>query len=406
MKRILGCLLFAVVLSSPAVGQARDLAGPDGPQVPAGPPAPVWQRPSAVLWDNGAFVTHPGGGSGGADLSMLQTSLGLNTNGFGNQVSAGNRVADDFSVPASGWQINTITLFGYQTGSTTTSTITAVNVQIWNGDPSIAGSAVVWGDTTTNRMASTAWTNAFRATDTAPTGNTRPIMAQTVTVNATLPAGTYWLDWQTDGTLSSGPWVPPVSLVGQTGKPGANAIQWTTSWAPLVDTGTAASAQDLPFVINGDSLSADLSITKSTSATTVPIGSQVTYTLTVANAGPAAASGVVVTDTLPAALSYVSNSCGAAFSAPTLTWNLGALANGANATCSLTVAVLAGGTIQNSATVASAGSDPVSTNNTGSASITGQQSVLEIPTLGAAGLALLGILLGIASIVLLRRRTA
>ena len=36
-----------------------------------------------------------------------------------------------------GWIINNITFYAYQSGSTTTSTITAVNYRIWNGTPGI-----------------------------------------------------------------------------------------------------------------------------------------------------------------------------------------------------------------------------------------------------------------------------
>ena len=72
-----------------------------------------------------------------------------------------------------------------------------------------------------------------------------------MTVNTSLPAGTYWLDWQTGGTLSSGPWAPPVSILGQTAKPGANGLQFTlatATWGPALD---ATFQQDLPFVIEG-----------------------------------------------------------------------------------------------------------------------------------------------------------
>ncbi len=80
-------------------------------------------------------------------------------------------------------------------------------------------------------------------------------MANVVTVNTFLPAGTYWLDWQAAGSLASGPWAPPVSILGQTGKPGANALQYTsTGWAALIDTGTSGTSnfpQDLPFLVDG-----------------------------------------------------------------------------------------------------------------------------------------------------------
>ena len=72
--------------------------------------------------------TCPGCGAGGADESALQTGLGMNTLGFGHQVSAGNRIADDFDViDSGGWDVQMITFFAYQTGSGPPSTITAVN---------------------------------------------------------------------------------------------------------------------------------------------------------------------------------------------------------------------------------------------------------------------------------------
>ncbi|MBE2201473.1 MAG: hypothetical protein IAE79_22870, partial [Anaerolinea sp.] len=214
----------------------------------------LWRGPAAVLYDNGPQVTHPGGGAGGADASAVQTGLGNSTYGFGHAVSSGFRVADDFEVTGSGWFIDAITFFAYQTGSTTTSTFTGVNLRIWDGPPGDPASNIVFGDTTTNLLASSGWTNMYRVTDTDITGNTRPIMANEATVGVFLPAGTYWLDWQSDGSLASGPWAPPVSILGETGKPGANAVQFdpgAATWEDLIDTGTAQALQDLPFIIEG-----------------------------------------------------------------------------------------------------------------------------------------------------------
>ncbi|MEP0775109.1 MAG: hypothetical protein HRF46_12180, partial [Acidobacteriota bacterium] len=236
--------------------KARDLVDPSEPLGPVGSPAPreAWNWPAAVLYDNGPLVTHPGGGFGGADASALQSDLGLSTYGFGHALSSGYRVADDITVPAGGWYIDTITFFAYQTGSGTTSTIDHINLRIWDGVPGAVGSTIVWGDTTTNRLVSTAWSNIYRVLDTNLLGTTRPVMANVAAVGVFLPAGTYWLDWQTGGTLASGPWVPPVTLLGQTGKPGANALQFdpaAATWNPIIDTGTAMAPQDLPFIING-----------------------------------------------------------------------------------------------------------------------------------------------------------
>jgi hypothetical protein len=127
--------------------------------------------------------------------------------------------------------------------------------------------------------------------------------------------------------------------------------------------------------------------------------------ITVTNNGPSNATNVVVTDALPAGLTYVSDDCGAS-NVPPWTWNVGALAASASSSCNLTVTVTQPGTITNSATVTSDQGDPVTANNTGSADVTGQQSVLEIPTLGAASMALLLLLLGGLGVALLRRRHA
>ncbi len=207
----------------------------------------TWSRPRAVLYDNGPLVTHPGGGGGGLDASALQTVLGMTSYGAGAQLSAGNRVADDFTVtdPA-GWAVDTVTFFTYQSFSGNTSTITGVNLRIWDGPPNDPGSSVVWGDTTTNVMASTAFSSIYRVLDTALTNTDRPIMAVVANVGHTLAAGTYWLDWQFSGSLSSGPWQPPISILGQTAT--GNAIQYTTSgWAAITDVGP----QGLPFVVDG-----------------------------------------------------------------------------------------------------------------------------------------------------------
>ena len=196
-------------------------------------------------------MTNPTGGVGGAPLSALQTSLGLNVYGFSAASTTTNRLADDFTIPSGGWTINSITLYGYQTGSTTTSTFNSARVQIWRGAPNVAGSVLVFGDMTTNRFASTSFTGIYRATDTTPTGNTRPIMAVVANIGTTLPAGNYWIDFQLGGTGAVGPFVPQVTLPGQVNKPGSNGLQFTTAWASLIDNGTAMAVQDVPFKLNG-----------------------------------------------------------------------------------------------------------------------------------------------------------
>lgn len=153
--------------------------------------------------------------------------------------------------------------------------------------------------------------------------------------------------------------------------------------------------------------SADLSLAKTASSGTVPPGGNLTYTLTVSNGGPDDATNVVVVDTLPAGVSYVSDTCGGVF-APgppaTVTWNAGTVANGAQAVCAITVTVTVGaGQLDNTATATSDTADPVAANNDAAASVVVQQSVIEVPTLGKVGLALLMLALLGAGLLFVRR---
>ncbi len=158
-----------------------------------------------VLLDNGPIVTHPGAGPGGTDHSTLQNvTLGMGL--VGVLVSQPTfRIADDFEVPGT-WDIDTFTFFVYQTGSDTTSIITAVNYRIWDGPPVDPESNVVFGDTTTNRLLSTEFSNAYRVSETL-VNTDRPVMVVVAEGAFSLQAGTYWVDAQFDGSLSSGPFI-------------------------------------------------------------------------------------------------------------------------------------------------------------------------------------------------------
>ena len=161
-------LTFVVVLFCALVAAASPVAaGSNAERVGDVPAGPIVQpgfidvpSPDGVaLYSNGPFVNSPGTGVGGADESVLQnTSLGMDYLGFGHQFVNDNWVADDFIIDnLSGWDIESIWFYAYQTGSTTTSTITGVHVRIWDGVPGDTGITVVWGDSVTNRLQSTFW---------------------------------------------------------------------------------------------------------------------------------------------------------------------------------------------------------------------------------------------------------
>jgi uncharacterized repeat protein (TIGR01451 family) len=131
---------------------------------------------------------------------------------------------------------------------------------------------------------------------------------------------------------------------------------------PSNNTATA-TVQPLP--------GADLALVKTASPTSVTAGGQVTYTLLVTNNGPDDASGVTVSDPLPAGETLVSavpsqGSCSAT------SCQLGTIADGGQAQILLTadVGTTAGGTITNTASVVASTPDPNMANNTSSAAVT------------------------------------
>jgi len=115
---------------------------------------------------------------------------------------------------------------------------------------------------------------------------------------------------------------------------------------------------------------ADLAISQVASPSPATAGQNVTFTITVSNAGPSAASSVTVTDTLPAGTTLVSASTGCTNASGTVTCNVGALANGATAPLTIVVHTTAAGSITNNASVTAAEADPSSANNTSAATVT------------------------------------
>lgn len=140
-----------------------------------------------------------------------------------------------------------------------------------------------------------------------------------------------------------------------------------------------------------------IDIDKTASSPSAPLGGNIVYTLTVTATGPADASGVVVTDTLPAGVTYVSNDCGAAFAAPTLTWNVGTVPFPGSDVCNVTVTVNSSGPIVNTASVVAVGA----TATQSSVTITGASA--NIPTLGEWGFLALAAGLALAGLAFLRR---
>ena len=119
---------------------------------------------------------------------------------------------------------------------------------------------------------------------------------------------------------------------------------------------------------------ADLTITAAASTNQVFAGGRVTYTLLVTNNGPATATGVVVTNVLPAgfALATVASSQAAAYTtnAGSLVASLGNLAPGSGAMVTLGVNLNVSGLTLNAASVTANETDLSPANNAASVSVT------------------------------------
>ena len=110
---------------------------------------------------------------------------------------------------------------------------------------------------------------------------------------------------------------------------------------------------------------ADLAVAKTVDNATPDVGSDVTFTITATNNGPDDATGVQVTDALPAGLTYESDSTATgSYNPATHIWTIGGLANGATATLTLVATVATAGPITNTATITGNQYDPDLSNNT------------------------------------------
>jgi uncharacterized repeat protein (TIGR01451 family) len=144
----------------------------------------------------------------------------------------------------------------------------------------------------------------------------------------------------------------------------------------LTDTSTVTVASPSP---PPPPETADVSLTKQVSQTNPIFGTPVTYTLIVHNNGPAAATGVVATDALPAGVIVITATPSqGSFDAGSGRWTIGTLPNGATVTLQITDLVAAIGPITNTSSVAALQFDPNLANNVSSVTIDGMLSAGQV----------------------------
>ncbi|MBE7468699.1 MAG: DUF11 domain-containing protein [Anaerolineales bacterium] len=213
--------------------------------------------------------------------------------------------------------------------------------------------------------------------------NNGPSPATGVVVTDTLPASVTFVSAPgctpqpnnqvrcTYANIASGSTASP-AVISVTVNPAApNLITNTATVAGVeFDPNTNNNSATIPTTVNR---LVNLSIAKTSSPTLVAAGNSLTYTLTVANSGPSEASGVIVTDTLPAGVTFAAASAGCSNASNIVTCsNLGNVSSGGAITASIRVTVASSilGTLTNTATVTSNQPDSNTTNNTVTATTT------------------------------------
>ena len=203
---------------------------------------------------------------------------------------------------------------------------------------------------------------------TLKTTNNGPFDATGVTVTDTLPAGLHYVKWTGDGTVTNNGGALTIDLGAM-----ANGAVKTTVIQVSVDSNLTGSSVVNTAKVTGKEQDSnpnnntstvttpltrqiDLAITKAADLATVKQGGQLTYTLTSKNNGPSDATGVTVTDTLPAGVQFVptGSSSNVTNNNGVLTVSLGDMPAGGNTlttTIVVSVAKTTTGTLTNQAEI-------------------------------------------------------
>lgn len=144
----------------------------------------------------------------------------------------------------------------------------------------------------------------------------------------------------------------------------AGQIIWNCAVASQIDGNDPNPDNNESCAETGVQGLADLSVIKADNPDPVMAGNDLTYTITVTNTGPNDATTVVLTDTLPSGVTFVSASPGCSFAAPnTVICSLGTIPVGGFVNVTIVVQPNTPGVITNTAEVTAAENDPDPSNN-------------------------------------------
>jgi uncharacterized repeat protein (TIGR01451 family) len=350
-------------------------------------------------WDDDAGDTRPPGPITDATFSngVVATRLspeepfgafiGENPNGVWSLVVTDDLLSDTGKLNR--WSLAIVTLpvapITATTSHITTTTQLITDSATMTSTLTVAGAGSLLTDLNMTSVISHTYAADLDITLISPRGTTATVTTDNGSGNDDVFAGTHWDDDAgdtrppgpiTDATFSNGVVATPLApeepfgaFIGENPNgvwslvitdDAAGDIGMLNRWSLEITTGLCSVA------------GADLALAKVDRPDPVTVSQPLTYTLTVQNNGPDNVTGVILTDTLPAGVSFSSatpsqGSCGR--TGGIVTCSLGSLTSTTSATVNIRVrAPTSAGTITNTARVTAQQSDPTTSNNIASTS--------------------------------------
>ncbi len=223
-----------------------------------------WSVPigsETVQIDSGTVITNPGQAANGGDASTALHNATVNGISFAYEKR--HSVADDFTLLHT-TRIDSIKIYTMQMLSTEASprhNVKEVYIRIYDRAPDLPDAKIIWGDFTTSCISSVLgrdvrWEKLYRTPEDDLTYVYNPVLSTYAKINATLPAGTYWIEVSATSRLPDASphngqiaFLPVTTGKLQTG----NALYKTASsggWIPCVDNSNNARV-GFPFIIYG-----------------------------------------------------------------------------------------------------------------------------------------------------------
>ena len=282
-------------------------------------------------------------------------------------------------------------------GTTITNTLSSADIAMDQTDPDNTndGSTASTGinndaDISMTKTASATTTNeGDNITFAISINNNGPAQATNLSITDSCPVGTTFVSATPSGstTFSSGTWIVDTLAnaanetldllcsvdIGQGGNTITNTLSTSDVTMDQTDPNNANDGATASTTISND---ADISTTKTVSATSANESDSITYSLGVTNNGAAQATNLTITDSCPAGTTFVSSTPSGTSTYSSGTWTVGTLANSANETLDLVCSVdigQGGNTITNtlsSSDIAMDQTDPNNTNDGSTASTT------------------------------------